>query len=582
MENDLKIINLGGTYGSDIATPFYDGKTQGQSDDERIASLVRGALNRRMIIEYRTKCINQNTDFNAFVASRTTANASFDGVCLKYMLEKGYLPRKLLSDKNEELDEATFVERLGEKNATLLYAEGGSGKSLFLKNLVHTYFKGGRYVFSTTAKDLAAYLEKNQDKEALLQYFIHEIYAYVGYGYQPDLTSIYSLLTLDGNRVLFVIDALDELGDYSGAMARIREATVESHLKTEKNVHFLFTSRNSSDGRSLGTDEVYSLKKFTAEDGQKMAKILLDTFAEKLKEKEGGFAVNKPDLSEKALYSELSKLREDIAGNPLLVTNFVILYLYHVIDGGALPRNEYEIAKESIAFLTRDLESERGVRCDVSERVLASLNDILCHLAYRRAINDRSGTEEILAAFIRDKLFNGDQAEANLEARKLLGYLRSRAIVVGADSVGNVCHAIFRSYLTAHAIYKACYSIKTNAKEEDDIVFKKIECDGETTSAKDILEARKKKFFAKYPDAWVDAEVFLVADLDKSIYDLPEINENDPLTEDKTSYKTLKETLDILYGGLNDKERDAYQLIEKMLDAESLYNIEAIKKILDR
>ena len=74
-------------------------------------------------------------------------------------------------------------------------------------------------------------------------------------------------------------------------------------------------------------------------------------------------------------------------------------------------------------------------------------------------------------------------------------------------------------------------------------------------------------------------EAFLVANLDKNIFDLPGVTDEKPLSDSSTSYETLSETLKLLYGEDADKKREAYRTLLRMLDAKSLYNISTMTLI---
>ena len=573
-----RLLDLGGIYGAVGETPnrlaYYD-MTPSESDDERLLSLVKSALSRRSLIEYRKKCVERKKDFNAFVASRMEQSARFAAVGLKYNLEEGYVKRKVTLNDSIELSEEEFIDRLSTKRVFHLYAQGGAGKSLYLQNLVHTYFKAGRYIFSATAKELSEYLEDHDVRTGLLSYFLEDMNLSIGYGYKPDLTSVYSLFKLTQNEVIFIVDALDELGGDDEKLQKVRAATVDAY--PESNVHFLFTSRSASDGQYMGAEEIFCLKKFSREDCRLVAKSLFDRFADKFKD--GGFSDSAAlFVNDAPLFEKIDELSAAIAENPLLITNFVILYLDHITGGGDLPKNEWEIAEKSIAFLIRDLEKERDARCNVDERVLKedALNRILYDLAYRRATGDNRPTATIFGEYICRHIVD-DENQANGIAADLLKYLRSRAIIVGNDNAGNVYHAIFRAYLAAQAIYNDCYYLDTEDPDETDVCFS---VDKKGRSGEEKLRLKKERYFSKKSEEWADTEVFLVADLDKQIFSLPEIDDDAPLTSARLSYTTLKKTLDLLYSDEVDRSRHAFSLLSTMLKAKSLYNIRAIKEIL--
>ena len=576
-----KIIDLGRVY--DI------------NDTEKLAVLIKNALCRRKMIEYRRKVKENNRFFNAFVSSRITNNDALTkiGFCTKYEVDgEMCIDRSVTDHTGKKLGEAQFIDRIckpEENNVRLLVGEGGTGKSLYLSALVRKYFSANRFIFITSCKNLVDFYNKNgRQIDSLEQFFLNDVNKKVGYGFDVSPDVFYGILNNPENRIIFMLDAIDELGGERKSLTALKELIDGSPISCKRNVSILLTSRNISDRVFFGiaAENVFTLDKFTLEDGKKLAHGILNRLNEQNKSDVdtkyrdiGAFlSPESRKFDENELFVEFDKLSEDIISNPLLITNFIVIFIDHVLRGTAMPKNRFEIADKSILFMLHDVETERDPLCKVNSEILKRLNDILCDLALQRALGDTSPTKDIFERYIRDNLKEFGQT-AEYEAEALRNYLKNRAIIKNDDENGNVYHAIFQAYLIAKALYKKCYEISKDDFDEQFIDFRKYPEKQFKISGKDFLIRHNEKNFVKDCDPWVDVVPFIISKLDGDAYHLPGISDYG-IDKSSGSYDTMEQTLDILYPTDESKKMLSYAMLMDIINARGIYNERAVKEML--
>jgi len=580
-----KIVDLGGGYGLD--------------DQKRLPDLVKNALARRKMIEYRRRSRDNNDYFYAFVSSRLKTDELIGtGLCTRYDIDgEQFIKRTLIRafDK-QKFDDDGFIRCVTEssdKRRYLLVGEGGSGKSLYLSNIVYRYFDKNRFIFKTDCKSLVRFYEDSGgENDALEKFFVRDVNTTVGYGFTIPLDVFYGLTGKPENKVILLIDGVDELGGDEIARAALRKVIERSPLAAKNNVTVVLTSRNTSDAEILGinTDKVFTLEKFTVGQAKALAAGMLKKMEEKISPDEQKDVGNGRGLIQDLiarrrrfdydeLYVEIDKLSADIAENPLLVTNFTVLFVDHVFNGTPLPKNKFEIADRSIKFIVNDVESERDPMTKVSPAVFKRLSDILCDLALKRTQDSFAGkegkkTEKIFEDYIRE---NVDECanSADHEARELNKYLRSRAIIRGRGDVSNVYHALFKSYLTACALFPKYYEEAENDFEEAYIAFRKYE----KINGEDFLKKHDEKYFRKNESLWADVVAFVMAKLDSAAYHLPDV-ESTGIDENSYSYPTIKRTIEVLYPGKDERERLSFRLLREMTENRGIYNEAVFRKLL--
>lgn len=156
----------------------------------------------------------------------------------KISIIKNYIPRSIYQKGNEDLQIKTFDDLL--KNAdkkplrSLILANGGEGKTEFLKYLAHNSINNSLYPVYISLKDYEASSQPLQSYIEILQ---------------PDIKKI---AKDDFKFLCFFLDGFDEIGEIEKAIKQI-------HLfcNTYPETHIVLSSRNNSYSNELSDFEVY-------------------------------------------------------------------------------------------------------------------------------------------------------------------------------------------------------------------------------------------------------------------------------------------------------------------------------------
>ena len=328
---------------------------------------------------------------------------------------------------------------------TFIHGEGGSGKSLFLKNLVKNHYKG-KYYFYIEAKnlDFSNKTLSQNIKDLVDSYFNldekNSIYGSFFDNSNDFETSISNIYKEENSYIL--IDALDEMND-SNRRGLFKE--IKDFVKCNNKSHFIFTSRVDyyEEINSIYNTKYYKLKGFNDDD----INTLLDKFKNKLK--------NKINIDEEQFKNSIKIIEDDIKTNPLLISN--LLYIY--IINNKLCTTKYQIIENSIELMFSQIENEKDIINNLEEAkeyiTCDHLEKILCKLSYCGYIesDDHTTAIKVFEEYLDLECHIEDENEKNKIAREIYNYLSSRAIIEGEK----VRHKIFLDYFAATKIYNDSY-----------------------------------------------------------------------------------------------------------------------------
>ena len=134
---------------------------------DKIANTIREAISNSLKIEYRTKLVNKFDKFSAALNSVVSSRQTVTGIIAATLeFEKGYLNRNIYDEDGKPHQPNDLIKI---SIPSLIYGEGGSGKSLYLKNFIRKEFKNDKYVFYLECRDIGKLI----DKELVRNYNTH-------------------------------------------------------------------------------------------------------------------------------------------------------------------------------------------------------------------------------------------------------------------------------------------------------------------------------------------------------------------------------------------------------------------------
>lgn len=533
-------------------------------DFDKIFNTIKEALSNNIIIEYRYKLLNQFNRFsaalNSVVASRQSATGII-GATLEF--EQGYLNRDIIDENGNSYNTSELFNNI---TPSLIYGEGGSGKSLYLKNFIRKEFNKKRYIFFIECKEIVE-LIKSYDFIKILKiksfdnYFTEDEASFV-------TQNAFENFILAKNKIVLLVDALDELllEQRNMLICKIREFMV-----MVPNCKIIFTSRNKTDSciinSKLHTEvNVYELKGLSLKEIEKLYDNLSSKYKYKInaiKESISNTALpsiieTNKIISKELFFKQLEDIDEEIKKNPLLISNLIFIYF----STNRLPNSSFDIINEAVIILLNDLEEERNIRFEYMDYIINdNLYKLLGYFSLCRAYQDVRPADVLIQEYL-ELNYNENVNYAKI-AEEIYKYLRGRAVIVNE----NISHEIFKNYFVAMYIFNAVYEL--TVKRPVMKKYYRFSDDGY-----DALGIWCDEYFSNNNQTWNNIAVDLLYKLDFEIYNLDTKKE---MNEKHLSYQTFNQTLIkvIKEEGFN---IEIIKAITKLINNKSLHYTEFVKK----
>jgi len=531
-----KLINL--------AIDFNKKENQLSSLLEFTKIVVKDALFR----EYRD---NQKESYDIFpVTLSDVINQQNDETIIASLtFEKGYINRDLVgNEKKYSVDDILNYEN----KPILIYGAGGTGKSLYLKNLIRTNLDNNKLFFYLPCSIIKTKIDNTDNLLDVIKCISlkEEKYFHI----REDLSSI---LINDKLDFYIIIDALDEALDKAKLIV---DMVINFYKNNRKNnIHIIFTSRNLTDSILIANNNIDSLnleiKNMDDEDISKLFDNLFERqkIANKTKEN-NKFSY----ISKEAFVQTLEILSDDIKKNPLLISN--LIYIYFVTN--KLYKQKYEIIDKSEELLIKTLENERTIGTDIFDVIHLSAREILTELSYDLCVTNELNVIEQFKEYIKVKNENFDDNQLDDYAKKLYNHLKARKIIAG----NSISHEIYRTYFAACYIYDMIYKKCLNRIKVKYIDF----------YDKEILTEIIDSFLSKDENVWPTVSVDLICKLDYELHIL-----NAKMDEHNLSYETFDKSLKEMLkeDGIS---KEAYLGLYEVLKKKLLFFYEIIIKYMNR
>ena len=528
---------------------------------DQISSFLYQAIGNSLKIEYKTASLKKYERFssalNTVVSSRNTKTGI---IAATLEFESGYLNRYVYDENNNKVK---ANELLNYNTPSLIYGEGGTGKSLYLKNFIRNEFKNDKYIFYLECRNIV-----DPEKDFITNLKEHAFDTYFRKDESEQLTLIsFEQLFNHHNKIIILIDALDEIS-LDKRTTLIEKLYIFYHKY--KNVKLIFTTRSKQDSNLINTKfhleiHTYQLKGLETIDIEKLYDNLSSKYQIKDTEIEQDTEedINKKEEFDPVSYKEsffekLKDISEDIKKNPLLISNLIFIYF----ATHKIPDTSFDIINESVLILINDLEEERNSTFDYMDYIANdNINKILGYLALQRSYNNTNPAEVIIKEYLAENYENIDHSKI---ADAIYKYLRRRAIIVNE----NISHEIFKNYFASSYIFLNIYDKKYNIAKKKYYAFKE--------QGLEFLDSLCQDDFQEEIETWNNIAIDLLYKLDFEIFYLDSKKE---MNEKHLSYEVFNTTLikTLTEEGYN---KTTINIIKNILDKVSFHYNEFIKRYI--
>ena len=486
---------------------------------DHISSFLCEAISNSLKIEYKNRIIKKYESFSAALNTVVSSRDTKTGIIAATLeFESGYLNRYIYDKDNNQIKPQQL---LSYNTPSLIYGEGGTGKSLYLKNFIRNEFKDNKYIFYLECRRI-----KNFDEEFIVNLKTYGFDSYLegDLGKQVSLYSFKQIFNFK-NETIVLIDALDEIS-LENRKKLIEQINIFYQQYKSK---IIFTSRNKTDASIINS--IFNIKTTRYElRGLELFDIekLYETLSLQYQSKESSTLVFDPIKLKDIFFTKLLDISEDIKKNPLLISNLIFIYF----ATHKIPDTSFDIINESVLILINDLEEERSLDFEYNEYLKdEKINKILGYLALQRSYNNTNPAEVIIKEYLEENYENIDYSKI---ADEIYKYLRRRAIIVNE----NISHEIFKNYFASSYIFLEMYKKKSNIAKK-----KYFEL---TEEGREFLKSLCSDEFQKDDETWNNIAIDLLYKLDFEIFNLDpkKIMDNNHLSYnafDTTLIKTLTE-----------------------------------------
>ena len=527
--------------------------TENGCDDrtiDNICNRIKLGLEESAVFNYRYRMTKENDNFKYSLRNQYVRNDinDFCGIADALLsFEEGYIQRNVYSVPDGA--EIEFAN-LAEKDNFFIVGEGGSGKSLYVSNLMRNYFDTTHFFLRINVIDYDDYIENCNNLTDLLSKELNR--------YLVDSDEYHSPRILErargdaGNPITVIFDGLDEIG--SEKRKKLIEL-IRDYLKRNRTDRFIFTSRTAEcfDDLQLVLNGKLSLCELRGFD-ETQRKKLYENIKSKLYDKAGERKPPKSDTHwgrdlyiptdnpiigddfKADFFVHLDSIGDEIKKNPLLLSNLIFIYLKN--RGKDFPTSKYAIVKKSIGIFIDDLENDRGIVSRFPYRQYLTndrLKDMLGNIAFRKLQGCAYDFRKLLIEYFKNGhcLNNHDPETVGNE---IYDYLSRRAIITS----DKITHDIFTAYFACCYIFDNVY--ETRCLYDNYYLSFRKGLSGDPEYCGEIyLQTRMNTEgeFGRADGMWPEVSSEFIMKLDSEIHSLSSA----PMSENNPNYPVFDTTL---------------------------------------
>ena len=492
-------------------------------DDKTVSDIcgkIKTGLQRAAIANYRYNMTEGNSSFkyslrNQYVNSELSSMDSIVEALLSF--EEGYIERSVYKVPDGM---GTSLSKLEEsKESFFLVGEGGTGKSLYLSNMMRKYFGDKNFFLRVNLIDY--------EEEIAEIYYLTDLLAKVLNRYLVDSDEYRSRNIVDRAREDFenltiMFDGLDETGEETKEKLI---SLIDGYKCSNRSDRFIFTSRTDDCFDDLqyvfkGSLKLYRLEGFDEDQCRKLYQNIEKKMVKDKKDSDKTKFVGKGDdidmsmfrrdgkALEEEFFVKLSSLGDEIKKNPMLLSNLIFIYLKN--QGRDFPTYKYEIINKSVDIFLKDLKDDRGskMRFKYPQYLTPDrMKDMLGNIAFHKLQGNTKDFGELLKDYFyedEDRCQNGDYYED--VAIAVYEYLSRRAII----STDKITHDIFTAFFACCYIFDQIYELYNHFDIRSWQFLKDNSCSGRDYLEKHLEDGVLKRGDGMWPE--ICAELLMKLD----------------------------------------------------------------------
>ena len=509
-------------------TASFRGGCEINADDARlvesICNRIKNGLEAEAIKNYVIQQTEANKTFKASIKNQFD-NSGFDNLkeedsivgfidaYLEY--EKGYVERDLIGKNGLP---ATLDDIAGTKKSLYIYGAGGTGKSLYISNLIKKYFNNNRFFIRLNLID---YEKKLREANSLTAILNDELNRYLTDN--DEYRSKKALVRAEGqnNQMTVVLDGLDEINKES--RDKLIALVSGFACQNRRNYRFIFISRSSEYyddvKEAIGELDIYTLSSF----GRREQEKLYNALNQKTK---GLYSEEKSLELKESFFEMIDTLGDEISKNPFLLSNLIFVYLKSI--GNEYPKNKLSLVASATEMFIKDMDEKKHISFEYPEyMVKGEIRKALEYIAFKRQLGNGHSFKELLIDYFNTECKLRDGHEAELVGVSVYNYLYRRNIITESK----ITHDIFTAYFASCYLYGKIYE-RVQLFFDDAIVFN-------SNDGKKYFESAMRRL-GNEDGMWREIASELIMKLDSEIYAL---DKNQKMNESNPSYEAFDYTL---------------------------------------
>ena len=529
------------------------------NDFSNVVTAIKKKILEFKVIDYQRKLRKQ---FDVFPISLSDLHVSDEdsSVVSSLKFEDGFVNRDLYDSLGKP---CSTKELLKIKEPVLIYGEGGSGKSLFIKNLIRNDYDTDHFYFFLPCAEIRQILDFNLDIYDAISRIVFK------FAECDPLTSeeVKMMLNNEERDFYLIFDAIDEADSCKKDIINLVNTIALSSYSPS--LHFIFTSRNESDKEIImsALNKPVTTLKINPMSEEDIIKLFDNIYQRNIKEI--GFTnisasdkMSGKGISRDIFISNLALIADDIKKNPLLISN--LIYVYFATR--EIQTQKFYILEKSNEILIDSLEKERktiSIQKNILEGTGVTIRTLLETIAYKKNVN----RELTIKAIVEELLTKNGVEDVVNKAEDIYNYLRSRKIITGEK----ISHDIYSSYFTARYIFSKSF------KYDDD----ELECKYIALSSLPFLEGCTNKFLSLESNLWPSISLDFVSKIDYEIHNFR--GEDNIFDRNDLSYPAFEKSMEVLLNDTNGISSTAYDTLKTMVKNKNiLYHGDLIEKYMLR